>query len=137
MNFKLNTPLIEAFDELDKINSTNLDESAQSDELTKLDAEIADLETEIKDLKIKYETAGSKYRDELESTEEYKTLEAKYKELQSELWRLTWSYRRYDRNDPDGGDWEFDEEQYEKVKDRIAEIEQLWKEMRDDYWAPW
>jgi cell division protein FtsB len=136
MNFKLNTPLMEAFEELDKINSAGLKESAQTDELTKLDTEIADLEAEIKDLKTKYETASSKYRNELESTEEYKALEAKYNELESEFWGLKWSYRRYDPYDRDGGDWEVDEEQYEKVKDRIAELEQILKEMSDDYWAP-
>jgi len=136
MNFKLATPFQEAFDELDKINSASLVESAQTDELTKLDAEIADLEAEIKDLKVKYDAASDKYRHELESAEEYKALEAEYRKLRSELFGLERSYRRYDPYDRDGGDWEFDEEQYEKVKDRIAELEQALDKMSKDYWAP-
>ncbi len=119
-----------------KLVKADLDESAQTDELTKLDAEITDLEAEIKDLKTKYETASDKYRGELESTEEYKALKDKYWELHKELWGLKWSYRRYDPYDRDGDEWEVDEEQYEKVKDRIAELEQILKEMNQEYWAP-
>lgn len=126
----------EAMEALDKLNSNVLVESKQSDELIKLDTEITALEAEIKDLKVKYDAASDKYRHELESTEEYKALEAEYRKLRSELYGLERSYRRYDPYDRDGGDWELDEEQYEKVKDRIAELEQTLKEMDKDYWAP-
>lgn len=132
----MNTSFREAMEALDKINSVSLAESTQSDELTKLDTEINNLEAEIKDLKVKYDAASDKYRNELKSTPEYKALETEYRKLRSELWGLELSYRRYDPYDRDGGEWERDEEQYEKVKDRIAELEQILKEMGQDYWAP-
>ena len=118
------------------VPETKLHESAASDALKNLETELASLEAEIKDLKKKHGAAWSKYDKELSSTPEYQALKKEYNELWRELSHLELSYRRYDRNDPDGGEWEMDEKIYDEVKDRIAELNDKLDSMKKDYWAP-
>lgn len=118
------------------VAETKLNESVASDTLKSLETELANLEVEIKDLKKKHNAAWSKYHKELSATPEYQAIKKEYDELWRELTHLELSYRRYDHNDPDGGEWDVDEKVYNEVKDRIEELKTKIDAIKPDYWAP-
>ena len=118
------------------VRETRLNESASSDLLLQLEVQLEAEGAELEELKKKYDAAFIKHHDELASDPEYQKLVKEYRDLDVELSRLERSYRVYDPYDRDGHDWEMDERIYEKVKDRIAELNQKIQSLKADYWKP-
>ena len=118
------------------VKETRLNESASSDLLMQLEAQLEAEEKELAELKQKYDTAYRTHHDALASDPEYKKLVKEYNDLYSEWAHLRRSYRIYDPYDPDGHDWEMDEKIYEKVKDQIAELDQKIQSLKAGYWKP-